>query len=123
MSIVKLNVKFVQTLDISDKGRALLLDVWKRAVEHPDDPDVPDGYRNAQSKLPADADEDLIITTVVGEVLGCMLHKELPRCNPPEDLGLWTTKITGVEYAEPTPPLPPPEHVQPQLLEISRQHG
>lgn len=123
MSIVKLNIKFVQTLDISERGRALMLDVWKRTVENPDDQTIPDGYRNAQSKLPPDADEDLIITTIVGEVLGVILQTEVLACNPPENLGLWTTKITGVEYAEPTPPLPPPEHVQPQVLEISRQHG
>lgn len=123
MSIVKLNVKFAYALDVSAKGRALILDVYKRAIENPTDDTVPDGYRNAASKLPSDADEDLIITTVIGEVLGCMLHTELLNCNPPEEFDLGTNKISGVEYAEPTPPLPPPEHVQPQVLEISRQHG
>lgn len=123
MSTLKLNLKFTQTLEISEKGRAFILDTFKLALENPNDEGFPEGYRNAISKLPSDASEDLILSTLVGEVTACMIHTEIPASNPPADLGLWTTRISGVEYAEPNPPLPPPEGVQPQVIEVSRQHG
>lgn len=123
MSTLKLNLKFTQTLEISEKGRAFILDTFKRALENPNDAGFPEGYRNAISKLPSDASEDLILSTVIGEVTACIIQAEIPACNPPADEGLWTTRISGVEYAEPNPPLPPPEGVQPQVIEVSRQHG
>lgn len=78
---------------------------------------APEGYRNAFDKLPADADADLILRTIVGEVTSLIITEEVPALYPPEDSGI-KARISKVAYQETPEKLDPPSDAIPLVVHV-----
>ena len=79
--------------------------------------DARDGYLNAIDKLPADADDDLILRTIVGEVTSLIITNEVPACYPPESSG-FKARISKVAYQETPEKLDPPSDAIPLVVHV-----
>ena len=77
---------------------------------------VPEGYRNAFDKLPADADDDLILRTILGEVTSLIITDEVPAFYP-EDRG-FKARISKVSYQETPEKLDPPSDAIPLVVHV-----
>ena len=78
---------------------------------------APEGYRNAIDKLPADADDDLVLRTILGEVTSLIITDEVPAFYPPEDMGL-KARISKVSYQETPEKLDPPSDAIPLVVHV-----
>lgn len=78
---------------------------------------APEGYRNAFDKLPADADDDLILRTILGEVTSLIIRNEIPAFYPPEDMGC-KARISKVAYQETPEKLDPPSDAIPLVVHV-----
>ena len=78
---------------------------------------APEGYRNAIDKLPADADDDLVLRTILGEVTSLIIRDEVPAFYPPEDEG-FKARISKVSYQETPEKLDPPSDAIPLVVHV-----
>ena len=114
---MKQTFSFNLVTELTDKGRASLLRTYEQVRANPRESDL-EGYVAAVSKLPHDADEDLILHTVFGEVMALILRDTLESSMP--DAQYWVTRLCGVEYQETVPALAPPEDVRPVVISLHR---
>ena len=120
MSIKTLKISYAveSVIQISEDGAAFLLKNY-RSIRDGIVPReaAPDGFQNASDKLPADADDDLILRTIVGEVTSLIITNEVPACYPPEDVGL-KARISKVAYQETPEKLGPPSDAIPLVVHV-----
>lgn len=120
MSIKTLKISYAveSVIQLSEDGAALLLKNYRQIRDGtvPRE-DAPDGFLNAIDKLPADADDDLILRTVVGEVTSLIIRDEIPACYPPEDKG-FKARISKVAYQETPEKLDPPSDAIPLVVHV-----
>ena len=120
MSIKTLKISYAveSVIQISEHGAAYLLKNYRQirdGIVHRGD--APDGYLNAIYKLPADADDDLILRTIVGEVTSLIITEEVPAFYPPEDVG-FKARISKVAYQETPEKLDPPSDATPLVVHV-----
>ena len=120
MSIKTLKISYAveSVVQISEHGAAFLLKNY-RQIRDGIVPrgDAADGYLNAIDKLPADADDDLILRTIVGEVTSLIITNEVPARYPHEDVGL-KARISKVAYQETPEKLDPPSDAIPLVVHV-----
>lgn len=120
MSIKTLKISYAveSVIQISEVGAALLLKNY-RSIRDGIVPrgDAADGYTNAIDKLPADADDDLIMRTIVGEVTSLIITNEVPAFYPTEDQG-FKARISKVAYQETPEKLDPPSDAIPLVVHV-----
>ena len=120
MSIKTLKISYAveSVIQISEHAAALLLKNY-RQIRDGIVPrgDAPDGYLNAIDKLPADADDDLIMRTIVGEVTSLIIMEEVPASYPPEEQG-FKARISKVAYQETPEKLDPPSDAIPLVVHV-----
>jgi len=120
MSIKTLKISYAveSVIQISEDGAALLLKNYRLIRDGivPREA-APDGFLNAIDKLPADADDDLILRTIVGEVTSLIITDEVPAFYPPEDVG-FKARISKVAYQETPEKLDPPSDAIPLVVHV-----
>ena len=120
MSIKTLKISYAveSVIQISEHGAAFLLKDYRQIRDGivPRE-DAPDGYLNAIDKLPADADDDLIMRTIVGEVTSLIITNEVPAFYPSGDVGL-KARISKVAYQETPEKLDPPSDAIPLVVHV-----
>lgn len=120
MSIKTLKISYAveSVIQISEDGAAFLLNNYRLIRDGivPREA-APDGFPNAIDKLPADADDDLILRTIVGEVTSLIITDEVPAFYPPEDFGL-KARISKVAYQETPEKLDPPSDATPLVVHV-----
>ena len=120
MNITTLKISYAveSVVQISEEGAALLLKNYRRIRDGivPRE-DAPDGVQAAIDKLPADADDDLILRTIVGEVTSLIITDEVPAFYPPEGEG-FKARISKVAYQETPEKLDPPSDVTPLVVHV-----
>lgn len=120
MSIKTLKISYAveSVIQISEDGAAFLLKNYRLIRDGivPREA-APDGFLNAIDKLPADADDDLILRTIVGEVTSLIITNEVPAFYPPEDVG-FKARISKVAYQETPEKLDPPSDVIPLVVHV-----
>ena len=120
MSIKTMKISYAveSVIQISEDGAAFLLRQHRRIRDGivPRE-DAHDGYLNAIDKLPADADDDLILRTILGEVTSLIITEEVPACYPPEDAG-FKARISKVAYQETPEKLDPPSDATPLVVHV-----
>lgn len=121
-----MNPNLTLTIDLhvkpSDEFKQHLLDVLN-------DPEIaeipPEGasrfvhaIQAAQQKVAPDAPDDTKLSTLLTEVLSCILSDAFEEHNPPQHMLEFRVKrITGSE----TVVMPVPEGVQPQIITVAKQ--
>lgn len=115
---MKISYAVESVIQISEGCAALLLNHYRR-IRYGRVPSkyAPYGFLNAIDKLPADADDDLILRTIVGEVTSLIITNEVPACYPHEDSGL-TARISKVAYQETPEKLDPPSDATPLVVHV-----
>ena len=120
MSIKTMKISYAveSVIQISEDGAALLLKNYRsiRIGVVPREA-APSGFLNAIDKLPADADDDLILRTIVGEVTSLIITYEVPAFYPPEDVG-FKARISKVAYQETPEKLDPPSDAIPLVVHV-----
>ena len=120
MSIKTLKISYAveSVIQISEHAAASLLKNYRQIRDGimPRE-DAPDGYPNAIYKLPADADDDLIIRTIMGEITSLIITNEVPAYYPPEDQG-FKARISKVAYQETPEKLDPPSDAIPLVVHV-----
>ena len=120
MSIKTLEISYAveSVIQISEDGAALLLKNYRsiRIGVVPREA-APSGFLNAIDKLPADADDDLILRTIVGEVTSLIITDEVPAFYPPEYVG-FRARISKVAYQETPEKLDPPSDAIPLVVQV-----
>lgn len=120
MSIKTLKISYAveSVIQISEDGAAFLLKNYRLIRDGivPREA-APDGFLNAIDKLPADADDDLILRTIVGEVTSLIITDEVPAFYPPEDVG-FKARISKVAYQETPEKLDPPSDATPLVVHV-----
>ena len=120
MSIKTLKISYAveSVIQISEDGAALLLNNY-RSIRDGIVPReaAPDGFLNASDKLPADADDDLILRTIVGEVTSLIITEEVPAFYPTRDQG-FKARISKVAYQETPEKLDPPSDAIPLVVHV-----
>ena len=120
MSIKTLKISYAveSVIQISEDGAAFLLKNYRQARDGivPRE-DAAEGYLNAIDKLPADADDDLILRTIVGEVTSLIITEVVPPYYPPEDEG-FKARISKVAYQETPEKLDPPSDATPLVVHV-----
>ena len=120
MSIKTMKISYAveSVIQISEDGAALLLKNYRsiRIGVVPREA-APSGFLNAIDKLPADADDDLILRTIVGEVTSLIITDEVPAFYPPEDVG-FKARISKVAYQETPEKLDPPSDAIPLVVHV-----
>jgi len=120
MSIKTLKISYAveSVVQISEDVAAFLLENYRRTRDGivPRET-APDGVLNAIDKLPADADDDLILRTIVGEVTSLIIRDDVPAFYPPEDVG-FKTRISKVAYQETPEKLDPPSDAIPLVVHV-----
>ena len=124
MSIKTLKISYAveSVIQISEDGAAFLLKNYRQIR----DGIVPreaahDGYLNAIDKLPADADDDLILRTTVGEITSLIITAEVPAFYPPKDNG-FKARISKVAYQETPEKLDPPSDATPLIVHVGNHN-
>ena len=120
MSIKTLKISYAveSVIQIREDGAARLLKNYRQIR----DGIVPreyaaDGYLDAIDKLPADADDDLILRTIVGEVTSLIITHEVPAFYPFEEEG-FKARISKVAYQETPEKLDPPSDAIPLVVHV-----
>ena len=120
MSIKTMKISYAveSILQISEDGAAAMLKNYRMICDGimPREA-APEGYRNAFDKLPADADDDLILRTIVGEVTSLIITDEVPAFYPPEYVG-FRARISKVAYQETPEKLDPPSDAIPLVVHV-----
>ena len=120
MSIKTLKISYAveSVVQISEHGAAFLLKNYRQIRDGivPRE-DAPDGFLNAIDQLPADADDDLILRTIVGEVTSLIITEEVPAFYPPKDQG-FKARISKVAYQETPEKLDPPSDAIPLVVHV-----
>ena len=120
MSIKTMKISYAveSVIQISEDGAAPMLRNYRMLCDGivPREA-VPEGYRNAIDKLPADADDDLILRTIVGEVTSLIIRDEVPAFYPPEDEGV-KARISKVSYQETPEKLDHPSDAIPLVVHV-----
>lgn len=102
------------TVTLSDEAVASVLADYK--VARAGHPDAPTGFINAAQKLNNDADDDLILRTVLGEVTSLIISNEVPGFYPPAPY--FEPRFSKVAYQETPEKLDPPESAVPLILVV-----
>ena len=120
MSIKTLKISYAveSVIQISEDGAALLLKNYRRIRDGivPREA-APYGFLNAIDKLPADADDDLILRTIMGEVTSLIIAHEVPAFYPREYRG-FRARISKVAYQETHEKLDPPSDAIPLVVHV-----
>ena len=120
MSIKTLKISYAveSVIQIREDGAARLLKNYRQIRDGivPRE-DAHAGYLDASDKLPADADDDLIMRTIVGEVTSLIITNEVPACYPPEAKG-FKARISKVAYQETPEKLDPPSDATPLVVHV-----
>ena len=120
MSIKTLKISYAveSVVQISEDGAAYLLKNYHRVRDGivPREA-APDGFLNAIDKLPADADDDLILRTILGEITSLIITEEVPAFYPPKDQG-FKARISKVAYQETPEKLDPPSDAIPLVVHV-----
>lgn len=120
MSIKTLKISYAveSVLRIREDCAAALLKNYRMICDGTMPREVaPEGWRNAFDKLPADADDDLILRTILGEVTSLIIAEEVPAFYPPEDKGFYA-RISKVAYQETPEKLDPPSDAIPFVVHV-----
>lgn len=120
MSIKTLKISYAveSVIQLSEDGAAFLLKNYRLIRDGiMSRESAPDGFLNAIDKLPADADDDLILRTIVGEVTSLIITEEVPALYPPEDDG-FKARISKVAYQETPEKLDPPSDATPLVVHV-----
>lgn len=115
---LKISYAVESVIQISEDGAAAMLKNYRMICDGimPREA-APEGYRNAFDKLPADADDDLILRTILGEVTSLIITEEVPAFYPPEDKG-FKARISKVAYQETPEKLDPPSDATPLVVHV-----
>ena len=120
MSIKTLKISYAveSVIQISEHAAAFLLKNYRRIRDGivPREA-APDGFLNAIDKLPADADDDLILRTIMGEVTSLIIADEVPAFYPREYMG-FRARISKVAYQETPEKLDPPSDAIPLVVHV-----
>ena len=120
MSIKTMKISYAveSILQISEDGAAAMLKNYRMICDGimPREA-APEGYRNAFDKLPADADDDLILRTILGEVTSLIITDEVPAFYPLEYKG-FRARISKVAYQETPEKLDPPSDAIPLVVQV-----
>ena len=120
MSIKTLKISYAveSVIQISEDGAARLLTNYRR-IRYGVVPReaAPYGFLNAIDKLPADADDDLILRTIMGEVTSLIIADEVPAFYPREYMG-FRARISKVAYQETPEKLDPPSDAIPLVVQV-----
>jgi hypothetical protein len=120
MSIKTLKISYAveSVIQISEDGAARLLKNYRR-IRYGVVPReaAPYGFLNAIDKLPADADDDLILRTILGEVTSLIIADEVPAFYPREYMG-FRARISKVAYQETPEKLDPPSDAIPLVVHV-----
>lgn len=120
MSIKTMKISYAveSVIQISEDCAAFLLKKYRQICDGSVPREAaPEGYLNACDKLPADADDDLILRTILGEVTSLIITNEVPAFYPPEDNGL-KARISKVAYQETPEKLDPPSDAIPLVVHV-----
>lgn len=114
---IKISYAVESVIQISEDCAAFLLKKYRKICDGivPREA-APEGYLNACDKLPADADDDLILRTILGEVTSLIITEEVPAFYP-EYKGL-KTRISKVAYQETPEKLDPPSDAIPLVVHV-----
>ena len=120
MSIKTLKISYAveSVIQISEDGAARLLKNYRQIRDGivPREA-APYGFLNAIDKLPADADDDLILRTILGEVTSLIIADEVPAFYPSEYRG-FRARISKVAYQETPEKLDPPSDAIPLVVHV-----
>ena len=120
MSIKTLKISYAveSVIQISEDGAARLLKNYRQIRDGivPREA-APYGFLNAIDKLPADADDDLILRTIMGEVTSLIIADEVPAFYPREYRG-FRARISKVAYQETPEKLDPPSDAIPLVVQV-----
>ena len=120
MSIKTLKISYAveSVIQIREDGAARLLKNYRQIRDGivPREA-APYGFLNAIDKLPADADDDLILRTIMGEVTSLIIADEVPSFYPREYRG-FRARISKVAYQETPEKLDPPSDAIPLVVHV-----
>ena len=120
MSIKTLKISYAveSVIQIREDGAARLLKNYRQIRDGivPREA-APYGFLNAIDKLPADADDDLILRTIMGEVTSLIIADEVPAFYPREYMG-FRARISKVAYQETPEKLDPPSDAIPLVVQV-----
>lgn len=120
MSIKTLKISYAveSVIQISEDGAARLLKNYRRIRDGivPREA-APYGFLNAIDKLHADADDDLVLRTIMGEVTSLIIADEVPAFYPREYRG-FRARISKVAYQETPEKLDPPSDTIPLVVHV-----
>ena len=120
MSIKTMKISYAveSVIQISEQGAAFLLENYRQIRDGivPREA-APDGFLNALDKLPADADDDLIVRTILGEITSLIITEEVTAFYPPESMG-FKARISKVAYQETPEKLDPPSDAIPLVVHV-----
>ena len=120
MSIKTLKISYAveSVIQIREDGAARLLTNYRRIRDGIVLREAaPYGFLNAIDKLPADADDDLILRTIMGEVTSLIIADEVPAFYPREYMG-FRARISKVAYQETPEKLDPPSDAIPLVVHV-----
>lgn len=117
MSITTLKISYSveSVVRINEEGAAYLLDAYHKVRDGL--VAAPEGFKSAISKLPNDATNEQIISTIVGEVTSRIITNEVPGFYPPEEDG-FEARISKVAYQETPEKLDPPSDATPLVVHV-----
>jgi hypothetical protein len=103
-------------IHLTEVGESHLIDVYARikSGEIPRDM-APQGFVDAIDKLPDDVSTELILSTIVGEVIGRIMLDELPKFCPTTQHGI-DVHLSTVTYLEAPGVLAAPSDVTPLVV-------
>ena len=115
---LKISYAVESVIQISEDGASFLLKNYRQIRDGivPRE-DAHECYLNGIYKLPADADDDLILRTIVGEVTSLIITEVVPPYYPPEDGG-FKARISKVAYQETPEKLDPPSDAIPLVVHV-----
>ena len=115
---LKISYAVESVIQIREDGAARLLTNYRRIRDGivPREA-APYGFLNAIDKLPADADDDLILRTIMGEVTSLIIADEVPAFYPREYMG-FRARISKVAYQETPEKLDPPSDAIPLVVHV-----
>lgn len=119
---MKLQFQFKMNFETDKRAREYFMRTLERARANPNAPDIPQAYLNTLAMHPSGTDEDVLLRTLIGEIVGIILLNELQDYLPPVEFGV-NARVHTVQYQEVPPPREPSPDVTPHVLEISRQRG
>lgn len=118
---MKLQVQFTAEIECTPEAKRHFARNLARVQANPNAPGNRSAYLAVLSKHPEGTDEDVLVASLFGETIAETVGNAINDLSIPA-FG-FNVEARRVQYQEATPPLAPPEDVQPYVLAVSRQHG